>query len=67
MRRNPGLTDRIPQHLAKARADVTLGEIDDWFKEAEPVLKIEAPGALEDADRMWNCDEVGLPLNQKSQ
>ena len=49
------------------KADVTQEEIDKWFGEAKTVLLIEAPEALNDPRRIFNCDESGFPLNQKSQ
>ena len=63
MERNPGISERTPQSLAKERAVVSENDIKEWMAEAKTTLEVEAPEALKDKRRCFNGDEVGYPLD----
>ncbi len=65
MKRHPKLSSRQPGSLPVSRAKGCSNEVlDKWFKDFEEFLK--SNDLLNKADRIWNADESGFPLQHKS-
>ena len=65
MSRHPNIAVRQAEILPTNRAqDCTAKNMDKWFEEFGEFLNQH--GLLNKADRIWNADESGFPLQQRS-
>lgn len=64
-KRHPKLSIRKPQKLSQNRANVSVEELQDWFKEIEEYLKeknlLDISG-----EHIFNTDETSVPLSPES-
>lgn len=61
LKRNPEIVKRNTEGISKARAAVTEDKIRNWFQELDTYLVSEGShDVLNDATRIFNCDETGL-------
>jgi hypothetical protein len=63
-RRQPEISERAPQQLAKERAVFTPARVEDFFSNfmAE---EVKDPSVRMDPSRWFNADESGFPLCSK--
>ena len=68
LKRHPVISERAPQQLAKERAVITPGKIENWFKDFANFMSIEVTDTTlwKDPSRWFNADESGFPLCPKS-
>lgn len=67
LKRNPEIAKRNTEVISKARAAVTEDKIRNWFQELDTYLVSEGSrNVLNDATRIFNCDETGLQTCPKS-
>lgn len=67
LKRNPEIGKRNTEVISKATAAVTEDKIRNWFQELDSYLVSEGSrDVLNDATRIFNCDETGLQKCPKS-
>lgn len=55
----------MTENVSSNRANISDGDIHDWFNEVGEYLKSKKLDKI-DASRIFNCDETGISLNPKS-
>ena len=66
MKRHPVFRYKMSQALAREHCGISYTDLAQWFDELRDfILNENHPQILDDATRIYNCDETGFPLSPK--